>query len=618
MGDTWTGAWILQSERDAAPAGTYRAWTGDPQDCFGFSGDVDLCHADGDGGYTLMTVGWTAEWDGSAWVFDIEGDHQGDSADIIDKIERWEGPYRAAYDGQNIGPDTDGWAVLHDNRCEDVVGVCVQEEGQKHWETIWVRESEAETTYADNPRPSHHSCETVRDSVEICHALGEGQYELLSLPWTVIGSTITGFDPEEFEESGHGAHTGDVIPGFAITDVNDNVLYEFAGLNTDLGPLIDMFGCDPVEGTGSATSSSSEICTAPGGTYGFDVTVSSEHAAVVFSLQRSNGDGTWEDLGPIGQAVGRGETANFTGFVDRAGDYRIIGTAAPAPLLAVTSVAQSEGVEVLPAPLDLYTALFTVTSPSDCATIDGTVVTGVCSDGVPFLDYTVVLDDPQGEVTIPDVATLTFVNDTTADGGSDYVYEVPLETPAGGGTYTDPQGEAGMDTITYSYADGVHTWTGHALWPGGSVDATGTATGWPGWELQADGTYIEVTPENYGWTRDADGVEIMVAVNPETTVSATYPAANPECDGPPPVEICVATDDGGWEGGEISAAEYAANKDSYTVWDEEAANNGCPEPPQEATLEGSVIRLRLCGGLPVGALLADADGPGQHRGLRPR
>ncbi|GIG53802.1 hypothetical protein [Demequina activiva] len=160
-------------------------------------------------------------------------------------------------------------------------------------------------------------------------------------------------------------------------------------------------------------------------------------------------------------------------------------------------------------------------------TLTGSFIGGTCLADAPWLDYSIVVNNPDGlplegvEEGEEPMATITFVN---PDGDN---YTLPDTYPLG---------------------------TGRILWPGAAVApaeglteadidpfdaATFVPTDWPGWVQNELGEWLEVTDpqEDFGWTRN--GVQILVEVNPETTVTVNYPPATPECAAVPPDEFTV-------------------------------------------------------------------------------
>lgn len=143
----------------------------------------------------------------------------------------------------------------------------------------------------------------------------------------------------------------------------------------------------------------------------------------------------------------------------------------------------------------------TFTEPGPCAdpTFDGrTVTTSECDNDTPWIDYSVIVNDPDGQLS-GTRATLTFVHPT--DPTQNHVVELGDVTA----------GEA---------------LAGRILWPGASVDpVTGEPTGWPGWAFEG-GEWV-VTDGNFAWTRDL--TEVTLTVNPSMQIAIAYPPATPEC-----------------------------------------------------------------------------------------
>ncbi len=149
------------------------------------------------------------------------------------------------------------------------------------------------------------------------------------------------------------------------------------------------------------------------------------------------------------------------------------------------------------------TAMAAVYPAPQAATLEGSVLSPVCDADAPYLNYSIVVNDPAGMVD-PSIttATITFLNPS----GSNWSTTVPLGT-------------------------------GRILWPGASVDASGAANGWPGWAYDSTaGEVVSVGTGNFGWTR-TPGTQVMVEVNPEMTFAVTYPESTPACMTDPSVEV---------------------------------------------------------------------------------
>lgn len=134
--------------------------------------------------------------------------------------------------------------------------------------------------------------------------------------------------------------------------------------------------------------------------------------------------------------------------------------------------------------------------PPDSATLAGSSVVADCYGDVPWINYHVVLNDPDGQVTSHDAVLVL--------AGGDQSVEIPL------GTLVDGQ------------------LSGRVLWPGASVDGSGNPTGWPGWTSQ-NGQWVE-TNGNFAWTRGA--ISAVIRVNPDLSVPLAYPPATAVCANP--------------------------------------------------------------------------------------
>ncbi|MEQ6119384.1 Ig-like domain-containing protein, partial [Reichenbachiella sp. MALMAid0571] len=64
------------------------------------------------------------------------------------------------------------------------------------------------------------------------------------------------------------------------------------------------------------------------------------------------------------------------------------------------------------------------------------------------------------------------------------------------------------------------------LWPGAEVDGEGNPIAWPGWDF-VDGVWIQI---NDGLRPE---MELVISVNPETSVIVSYPPATPTCSANP-------------------------------------------------------------------------------------
>ncbi|WP_325483329.1 LPXTG cell wall anchor domain-containing protein [Microbacterium sp.] len=132
-------------------------------------------------------------------------------------------------------------------------------------------------------------------------------------------------------------------------------------------------------------------------------------------------------------------------------------------------------------------------APPSGATLAGSVVVSDCVGDVPWIRFSLSLDDPDNVAT-GNTATLVITNGTNN-------VSVPL------GQLVDGKLK------------------GSVLWPGASVDSSGNPTGWPGW-MQQNGEWVQ-TSGNFAWTRG--GISAVVRVNPDLSVPLSYPRSSPEC-----------------------------------------------------------------------------------------
>jgi hypothetical protein len=129
-------------------------------------------------------------------------------------------------------------------------------------------------------------------------------------------------------------------------------------------------------------------------------------------------------------------------------------------------------------------------SPSPTA-LDVGVLQPICDNDVPRLRY---------EISVPgitaDTVTITWLN---PDGPNVVYADQPL--------------------------------SGAVLWPGAVPGPDGRGIDWPGWRQLADGTWVE--GDEFDWVRPS--VQVLFQVNPEATVTVSYPPSSPNCLTNPPL-----------------------------------------------------------------------------------
>ncbi|MBF4560857.1 LPXTG cell wall anchor domain-containing protein [Microbacterium sp. VKM Ac-2870] len=125
--------------------------------------------------------------------------------------------------------------------------------------------------------------------------------------------------------------------------------------------------------------------------------------------------------------------------------------------------------------------------------LSGSMVAPECDANVPWIDYSVVLTDPD--------------NTTTS-------HEAKLILSDGAQSTTIPLGEIVNGTLS-----------GRVLWPGASVDANGVGNGWPGWAFE-NGQWV-ASSGNFAWTRG--DISAVVEVNPSLRVALSYPPSTAAC-----------------------------------------------------------------------------------------
>jgi hypothetical protein len=144
------------------------------------------------------------------------------------------------------------------------------------------------------------------------------------------------------------------------------------------------------------------------------------------------------------------------------------------------------------------------TDPMSCVEPAFDVATSVnsaCVRDTPWINYSVLVNDPDGLLT-----------STTAR----LVFAYPGDATKN------------FELVLGEVTPGVAL-SGRVLWPGASVDAvTGEPTGWPGWAKDSAGNWVETAyDENFAWTRSL--TDLIVKVNPESQFAVSYPPPSSNC-----------------------------------------------------------------------------------------
>lgn len=166
---------------------------------------------------------------------------------------------------------------------------------------------------------------------------------------------------------------------------------------------------------------------------------------------------------------------------------KILSVLAVATALALGAPAAANAVDDYPPP------------PPGSETLAGSFAISECVRDAPWIRYRVILSGADGQATGRN-ATLVLSR-------GDNAVEIPLGTLAG------------------------TELSGRVLWPGASVNAHGTPTGWPGWSFQ-NGQWVQ-TEGNFAWTRGP--VSAVIRVGTDLSVPLAYPAATADCVAGPSV-----------------------------------------------------------------------------------
>lgn len=175
--------------------------------------------------------------------------------------------------------------------------------------------------------------------------------------------------------------------------------------------------------------------------------------------------------------------------------------AAIAAAVPATAGAQPEDdVATAPPPVPASDDNYVTTTTATQRSLDLSAFSPSCVRDAPFISYTIV---PVGFSSIGP-ATLTF-------------FDV-------NGNFIEQQT--------------VSTLSGRVIYPGATTDAAGSATGWPGWTLAPDGSWIP-DPSDAIFR---EGLTVQVEVDGVTAATTVaYPPADSGCANPPNVVLPTTT-----------------------------------------------------------------------------
>lgn len=169
-------------------------------------------------------------------------------------------------------------------------------------------------------------------------------------------------------------------------------------------------------------------------------------------------------------------------------------------------------------------------SGNDCGSVTtevrGVAIAGsaVCVNDTPWFTYSVTPSGTADPSELPIVMIWWTADAYAARDAS---------IPAGDTAAILADGASQVDPIAYpdGWVSG-QTLSGQMLWPGATVDEDGNPTGWPGWTLQGDGTWVLDPAAPHYNLREQAVVEIRI--NPTAAETTVYPPATPNCAAQPP------------------------------------------------------------------------------------
>ncbi|MDE0573636.1 hypothetical protein ON058_09445 [Demequina sp. B12] len=495
--------------------------------------DIKICHAKDNGKLYPTTVAWMTvgnkSWftQGGSDLNFYHGDHD---EDIIPPFNFGSGDYEFTYAGMNW----DDWSYgefkdFLRNGCEYPDEYCPTElDGNaSDWEPLalypWEKKRFVKyTDWTGDP----NDCFKPGGQVEVCVPNNEEEdgWSLETLYWKAnwnsedwkFWQTVFGFPWAPFNAA------DELVAGWSVESWNyivppiDEEWYgvpvAHPGVNwTPLNAAIWGTGCDPVEQEIEVTSTPVTCEDPDGGTISAAYRAATGAGDVKLRLYKlvQNGEGFDKVyLDASGLPAAEGVIPVLLEVLEGGGLHDLDLSGLGHGTYGFETVDEIHRA--------IYNKEFTIERPDvECAEIDPDVLSGVCVDGVPYLNYTISVKDDFDEVDFNDGARFTFIDD------ADPALMHELEPVA--------LALASQDGIEYSYDSDTktHTWKGQMLWPGASE----SPQNWPGYVLEESGEYTNVGNDNFGWTRD--GMKVTLDINPSVEFDvAAYPSEDPACDGP--------------------------------------------------------------------------------------
>ncbi|UXP33996.1 choice-of-anchor L domain-containing protein [Reichenbachiella agarivorans] len=194
-------------------------------------------------------------------------------------------------------------------------------------------------------------------------------------------------------------------------------------------------------------------------------------------------------------------------------------------------------IDILDNDSDVDTDPLTVSNAiSDIGTVvintDGTITVTPPTDYIGEIVVTYEISDGRGGAAVGS-AKITVLENRSLDITMEEqcIKDVPYVDYDVAALGFDPEGLMAMVEWVNASGNVVQTLSnqplsGRLLWPGAEVDSNGNGINWPGWDFN-DGAWIEVEDGL------RNGMSVRISVNPQNTLSVSYPPATPACAAQP-------------------------------------------------------------------------------------